>query len=137
MKYQFYNELPDDAKMIREKVFIDEQGFENEFDDIDHHCLHLVIYQENQPVGCARMFEDNHQMIFGRIAVLKDYRHLHLGSEILQHLETKAKELGFQTVCLSAQVQATNFYLKNGYQAYGEEYLDEFCPHIHMQKQIS
>lgn len=28
------------------------------------------------------------------------------------------------------------FYEKNGFQAYGEEYLDEFCPHIHMEKRL-
>lgn len=136
MKYQFYNELPQEAKMIREKVFMQEQGFHDEFDERDHHCLHFVLFKDQQPIGCARMYEDHRHMVLGRIAVLKEYRHLHLGSEILKQLENKASELGFNVVELSAQVQAMNFYIKNGYQAYGEEYLDEFCPHIHMQKQL-
>ncbi len=46
MKYQFYNQLPKDAKFIREEVFMKEQGFLNEFDDIDSRCLHLVIGDE-------------------------------------------------------------------------------------------
>ena len=32
MNYQFYKTLPQEAKMIREKVFVEEQGFNNEFD---------------------------------------------------------------------------------------------------------
>lgn len=136
MRFQFYNYLPQEAKMIREKVFVEEQGFENEFDDIDSTCLHLVIFQNHQPVGCARMFDDQGEMILGRIAVLKEYRHLHLGSYILQCLENKAKELKYTRVILSAQVRASHFYLKNDYEAYGEEYLDEYCPHIHMKKDI-
>lgn len=134
MKFQFYNELVEDAKMIREKVFVEEQGFENEFDDIDLSCLHLVVYNDNQPIGCARMFDEKGVMILGRIAVLKEARHLHIGSQILQLLEAKAKELGYHEVLLSAQSRVRQFYEKNGYIAYGEEYLDEYCPHRHMKK---
>ena len=137
MKFVFYDELNKDEKMIREKVFVEEQGFENEFDDIDQTCLHLVIYKDNLPVGCARMYSQGQEMILGRIAVLKEYRKLHLGSEILSVLESKAKELKFDTVSLSAQVRAMPFYKKNGYSEYGEEYLDEFCPHLHMKKYIA
>ena len=33
MNYQFFNKLPEEAKMIRQKVFVEEQGFQNEFDE--------------------------------------------------------------------------------------------------------
>ena len=135
MKYQFYNQLPKDAKFIREEVFMKEQGFLNEFDDIDSRCLHLVIGDE-KPIGCARMYEENDNMVLGRIAILKEYRHLHLGSYILQILEHKAKEMCYSKVILSAQVRVKPFYKKNGYQEDGDEYLDEFWPHVHMYKDI-
>ena len=136
MKFQFYNSLPTAAQMIREKVFVEEQGFENEFDDIDSSCLHLIVYKDEQPIGCARMFEQDGVMILGRIAVLKEARHEHIGSQILAILEKKASELGYHEVVLSAQIQAKEFYLKNGYQSFGEAYLDETCPHIHMRKEL-
>lgn len=135
MKFEFSQVLPIGAKMIREKVFVLEQGFENEFDDIDNIAYHLVVF-DKEPVGTARMFDEEGTMILGRIAVLKEYRHLHIGSQILQALENKAKELGYHEVVLSAQVRAKSFYEKNGYVCFGEEYLDEYCPHIHMKKMI-
>ncbi len=119
---------------MREQVFIEEQGFQNEFDDIDARSWHLVIYDYHTPIGCARMYDENGVVIFGRIAVIKEKRHKHLGSYILHELEKKARELGYLEAMLSAQVNAKAFYEKNGYVAYGEEYLDEFCPHIHMKK---
>lgn len=134
MNYQFFNVLPIEAKMIREQVFVEEQGFQNEFDDIDARSWHLVIYDYHTPIGCARMYDENGVVIFGRIAVIKEKRHKHLGSYILHELEKKARELGYLEAMLSAQVNAKAFYEKNGYVAYGEEYLDEFCPHIHMKK---
>lgn len=136
MNYQFFNKLPQEAKMIREKVFVEEQGFENEFDQQDEHSWHMVIYDYHTPIGCARMFDQDGEMVFGRIAVLKEKRGRHLGSYILHELEKKAKELGYQQATLSAQVRAKAFYEKNGYEAYGEEYLDEYCPHVHMKKKL-
>lgn len=134
MEYKFYNELNDEAIYIRKEVFMKEQGFINEFDDIDHHCLHLVIYDNNKPIGCARMYEDNHNMTLGRIAVLKEYRGKKAGSYIMSILENKAKELGYKKTVLSAQLRASQFYILNGYIQSGEQYLDEYCPHIHMEK---
>ena len=136
MNYQFFNKLPEEAKMIREKVFVEEQGFQNEFDEQDEHSWHLVIYDYRTPVGCARMFDEKGDIVFGRIAVIPEKRHKHLGSYILHELEKKARELGYPKAKLSAQVSAMGFYKKNGFQAYGEEYLDEFCPHIHMEKRL-
>ena len=33
-----------DARLIRQQVFVEEQGFVNEFDDIDAKAYHAVIY---------------------------------------------------------------------------------------------
>lgn len=134
MNYKFYETLPKEAIYIREEVFMKEQGFQNEFDDIDHHCLHLVVFKEDKPIGCARMYEENNKMILGRIAVLKDYRKQNVGTYIMSLLEHKAKELNFNITALSAQVRASSFYKNNGYIQSGEEYFDEYCPHIHMEK---
>lgn len=136
MNYQFFNKLPQEAKMIREKVFVEEQGFEKEFDELDDRCWHMVIYDYQTPIGCARMYDEDGEMVFGRIAVIQEKRGRHLGSYILHELEKKAKELGYQQATLSAQVRAKAFYEKNGYEAYGEEYLDEYCPHVHMKKKL-
>ena len=136
MQYQFYNQLPKEAQEIRQKVFVEEQGFENEFDERDHDCFHFVLFNNHQQIGCARMYEENQAMVLGRIAILKEYRHHHYGTCILQCLENKAKEMHFSQVVLSAQVRASEFYKKNGYIPFGQEYLDEYCPHIHMKKEL-
>ena len=49
---------------------------------------------------------------------------------------SKAKALGGEKVVISAQCQARAFYEKLGYTAFGEEYLDEYCPHIDMEKKL-
>ncbi len=43
MKFKIYDFLSADAKIIRKQVFMEEQGFKNEFDDIDNISFHIVM----------------------------------------------------------------------------------------------
>lgn len=126
-----------DAYAVREAVFILEQGFENEIDEWDDRCIHCVLYKQDKPVACGRFFsEAAGEITIGRIAVLKEYRQDHLGSKVMAEIEKQAAALGYCKAHLSAQCQARGFYEKLGYQAVGEVYLDEHCPHIRMEKQL-
>jgi len=127
-----------DAKKIREEVFIKEQGFINEFDDIDDVAYHIVLYKNGVAVATGRLFsEDNYTCKIGRVAVLKAYRKQHFGELIIKNLEEKAKELGAKQIHLSAQVQAKGFYKKLNYKCIGGVYLDEECLHILMAKSLN
>ncbi len=139
LEYQFNYGKEDfgDAEKIRQLIFVEEQGFENEFDEIDEHAYHVVVYQDNHAIATGRMyFEDEKTMILGRIEVIKEYRGTGLGNKVVKSLENKAKELNCTTVKLSAQQRAQMFYEKLGYHSIGEIYYDEWCPHITMSKNI-
>ena len=60
MKMEIYEGITDDAKEVRTKVFINEQGYSGEFDDTDETAVHFVIYDENNtPVATCRIFWDS------------------------------------------------------------------------------
>lgn len=125
--------------MIREEVFIKEQGFQNEFDDIDDTAIHAVIYMDKQPAGCGRTFKDEQEeglWHLGRLAILVPYRKQGLGAEIIQILEDAACKQGATHMVLSAQDHAIAFYQKCGYQPFGEFYMDEHVPHQMMKKSL-
>ncbi|MGN1433582.1 MAG: GNAT family N-acetyltransferase [Ruminococcus sp.] len=134
--FKVTNTLSEDEKMIRETVFIEEQKFKIEFDDIDDIATHIVMYIDNQSVGCCRLYIQENEYHIGRIAVLKPYRGKGYGEKILLEAEKVAKEKGADCVKLSAQVRASGFYEKLGYKKYGEIYFDEYCEHIAMKKEI-
>lgn len=48
MEYKIFDNLPQEAKDIRTAVFIDEQGFKNEFDGIDDTAKHILIYHNGK-----------------------------------------------------------------------------------------
>ena len=121
-----------DAKIIREAVFIKEQGFQNEWDDIDSQAFHTVVYYDENPIATGRAFKIDNKYHIGRVAVLPSFRRKNIGNLVMKTLEAQIKCSGADTVELSSQVRAKEFYMSQGYHAFGEEYLDEFCPHIRL-----
>ena len=134
--FKVTNTLSEDEKMIRETVFIEEQKFKIEFDDTDDIATHIVMYIDNNPVGCCRLYKRENEYHIGRIAVLKPYRGKGDGEKILLEAEKVAKEKGADSISLSAQLRASGFYEKLGYKKHGEIYFDEYCEHIAMKKDI-
>lgn len=122
-----------DAHAIRIKVFVEEQGFVSEIDDLDDEAWHLVMYDGVTPAATARAFIDDAGLCkIGRVAVMREYRGQHLGEQLMLHFEDELKKLGARQFKVSAQVRASGFYEKLGYVRHGEEYLDEYCPHVDM-----
>lgn len=129
--------LNDDAKLIREEVFVKEQKFVAEFDEIDNTATHMVIYDDNSPIACCRFFRgEDGEYIAGRLAVLKEHRGRHLGALMIAEIEKCVKALGCKKLSLSAQTRAKGFYEKQGFKAVGDTYFEEYCEHIHMEKMI-
>ena len=139
MEIKVFDSLPQDAKDIRTQVFIEEQGFQSEFDDIDAKALHIVLYLDGVAAATGRTFpemEDLSVWHLGRIAVCKEYRGQGLGLAVVRALESAAEKRGGRLFELSAQTQAQRFYEKAGYTAQGEVYKEEHCPHIKMVKRL-
>ncbi len=130
-----------DAVLIRDTVFVKEQGFENELDEIDATAHHVVFYNEQgKPVATGRTFpaheQDDGVYKIGRVCVLKSARKTGAGRAVMEALERKIKSLGGWEAQLGAQIRAKGFYQRLGYEAFGETFLDEGCPHIMMKKRI-
>jgi predicted GNAT family N-acyltransferase len=122
---------------VRQSVFVEEQGFQNEFDEIDQIAHHLLFLDNDTPIGTARLFLWQGDWHIGRVCVLPEYRGQKIGAFLVKECIEKAKELGqSHTVSISAQVQAESFYEKLGFQKNGNVYLDEHCPHITMTLSI-
>ena len=139
MEIKIYrNGCPAEAAHIRQTVFVDEQKFVDEFDETDDVATHFVMFDGDKPVGCARAFFDENEDAWhiGRVAIIKEYRGKHLGEEIMLFAEEELRKQGVGRVTLSAQVRASGFYKAIGYTPYGEEYYDQYCPHIAMEKRL-
>ncbi|MGZ8254304.1 MAG: GNAT family N-acetyltransferase [Burkholderiaceae bacterium] len=121
------------ATPIRYTVFVEEQRVpeESEIDDWDPLCVHALAFDAaGKTVGTGRLLPDGH---IGRMAVLKDARHLGVGSALLVALMQEARRRSHAHAILSAQTHAIPFYRRHGYAVIGGEYMDCGIPHVDMK----
>ena len=153
----------DDAALVRRAVFVDEQGYEIEFDQIDEasDCIHVTLYADGQLAGCSRVFPEELERaadaealvppacdmdegvvagetyIMGRVAVLPAMRRRGLASAIVDTSSSCARDAGAKLIKLHAQEYVLPLYAKAGYtQIAPVDYEDEGQPHVWMAKRV-
>lgn len=122
------------AMPLRERVFVVEQGVPadmelDEFDAVSCHALGLS--PAGEVVATGRLLPDGH---IGRMAVDAAWRGRGLGGRILEHLVEEAWRRGLDEVMLNAQISAIAFYLRHGFEAEGETFMDAGIVHRAMRR---
>lgn len=136
IKIKKYNSLPDCALDIRITVFVHEQGFVDEVDEIDKVAIHLVMFDGEDPIATCRIFKDekSDDYILGRLAVLRDYRGRGCGKMMLREAEKAAREQKACSLRLHSQYHAKEFYEKCGYKICSDIEYEQNSPHVWMTK---
>lgn len=103
--------LSQDARIIRQEVFVEEQGFHHEFDEIDSRAWHLVLYENGQAAGCCRLFSSDQPEVYilGRLAVRKSCRGRQYGERLVREAEAWLRGRQVKRLALSAQVRVRPF----------------------------
>ena len=129
--------LPEEARLLRTLIFIEEQGFVREFDDLDDAAVHIVAFDGDKPIGTCRYYpRPDGSYAIGRLAVAREYRGKGVGSALVLEAERRVALLGAKTTVVSAQLRAAGFYRSLGYTEQGSPYPEEHVPHILMVKGI-
>ncbi|MGN6313680.1 MAG: GNAT family N-acetyltransferase [Rhodanobacteraceae bacterium] len=119
---------------VREEVFVREQNVppEMELDEDDPRSVHAMARAADGMVIAAGRMTPAGQI--GRMAVLKNWRDRGVGSSLLQLLLEQARTRGMAEVRLHAQADATDFYLKHGFEIAGEDFMEAGILHrpMHM-----
>jgi predicted GNAT family N-acyltransferase len=121
-------------KNIREQVFIQEQKVtpELEWDGMDEKAMHFLVFKDEEAIGCARAIVLKNYMQLGRMAVLKKYRDMGVGSALLEKAIVTAKLNQLSSIHISAQCNALDFYVKFGFEVMSDIYLDAEILHRDM-----
>lgn len=116
---------------VRKAVFVDELGIapELEWDDRDTQACYAVAVMHEKILGIGRMQRDGE---IGRIAILPEWRRRGIGSRIIHRLIEAATQARQNSVYLSSQLDAVNFYAKHGFVRTGETYIAAGMPHQRM-----
>ncbi len=119
------------AYSIRLTVFVHEQGVPEalELDTDDALAWHAVILDHGKAIATGRLLRNGK---IGRLAVLKEYRGLGLGSELLKTLVSYGRQEEIKQFFLHAQTTAIGFYERHGFNAIGLPFEAAGIDHIKM-----
>ena len=121
-----------EIRFIRTQVFVLEQRVpeELEWDGLDDTAIHVLAFTSGQiPAGTARLLISGQ---IGRMAVLKQYRNMGIGTAILVKLIQIAASHNINPLFLNAQLHAIRFYEKHGFIPDGGIFDDAGIPHRKM-----
>jgi predicted GNAT family N-acyltransferase len=130
-----WQDMESHLRRIRTTVFIEEQNVpeEMEWDEYDETCTHVIVEINGDYVATGRLLEVGQ---IGRMAVLKSYREMGIGSKVLEKLLSIAKSIGMKTIFLNAQLDAIGFYRKYGFEEEGNIFDDAGILHRKMKKML-
>lgn len=123
------------ALRIRFAVFVDEQQVppELEPDEYDADARHLLATVGGESAGTLRVVDKGAGVAkIGRVAVLSPYRSRGIGRLLMRCALDEARNAGFTSAVLDAQVPVIPFYERLGFVAEGPVFDDAGIPHRHM-----
>lgn len=124
---------------LRTLVFVVEQNCVfQDMDGKDAIALHLLAYDEEKNVACARLFKAGGYYdlsSIGRVVVHPDYRSLKLGHQLMTNAIAGIKDHFNETnIKIGAQLYLKKFYESHGFLASSGIYLEDNIEHIEMIK---
>lgn len=124
---------------LRRRVFIEEQQVPEaeEVDGRDTEALHILVKNDAEAIGCARILLIGDTGKIGRVCVLAEYRGQGIGVALIEAaLQVLRDQPGITKAKLGSQTHAIGFYEKLGFRAVGPEYLDAGIAHRDMLRDL-
>jgi len=130
-------ELFTETYKIRTLVFVEEQAVpsEEEKDEYESICRHFLAEKDGIAVGTARWRKTDKGVKLERFAVLSEYRGMGIGELLVEKVIANIKaSVTLETIIYChAQIQAQNFWEKQGFEAEGEIFYEANIPHYYMK----
>lgn len=129
----YKNAVPPEAAQLRQSIFVDEQGFVDEFDEYDEKSVHIVMFDGDEPVATLRFYDEGGGSYhIGRVAVKRDRRGEGLGRLLIDEAVRSVREIGGRRLTVGAQEDKAGFYARCGFKQCGERYFEQDYPHVSM-----
>lgn len=126
----------DICQNIRFQVFVKGQNVpvDEEIDGLDSKCEHYLLFEQQNPIGTARVrFVDNYAKI-ERVAILETHQGKGLGQKLMTYIIKDIQKNSMTPKAkLGAQTHAIKFYEKLGFEVCSDEYIDAGIQHKNMQ----
>ena len=122
---------------LRAEVFIVEQNCPyQDLDGMDQRAVHLLGYDGDLLVSCARIFAPGDcytEASIGRVITKPSHRSKKIGHELMKTaIDYCLKTYNHPPIKISAQAYLEKFYESHGFNTISDIYLEDNIPHIKM-----
>ena len=125
------------AYMVRWVVFCGEQSvrYDIERDEFEDTATHVLGEIDGEPVAAGRLRCLPDYAKLERIAVRAPYRGRGIGAEVTRFLIRLARERGYSSFRMNAQVYLEEFYGRLGFRKVGENFMEAGIEHVPMVRE--
>ena len=124
---------------LRNTTFVAEQKITlPDLDDEDLIATQVYVLNQKQTTALVtcRLFQEDGKWMLGRVAVAKEARGMHLGSQMLEAVHQFLQADHVAALYCHAQMRVKPFYDKLGYQVIGEPFDEGGVEQVMMKKII-
>jgi len=95
----------------------------------DAEAVPFLALDGGYPSGSARLLRCAH---IGSVSALRHWRGMNVGGALMKAAIEEAERRGLHEQRLTAQVHATSFYERLGFEVVSDEFLEAGLPHVDM-----
>lgn len=120
---------------LRKVIFTEEQNIpqSREQDGKDDIAEHFLLFDNDIPIGVARVIFADQKAIVQRVGVLGKYRGSGLGKTLMRFIIDFCYDRKCFQIELGSQEHAIGFYKTLGFRTVGDKYFDAGIPHAKME----
>lgn len=129
----------DAALLLRERILRAPLGLTLSQADLVHErkCFHLGGF-DGARLAAVLLLQpvDEHTVQMRQVAVAQERQRSGVGSRLVSFAEEFARQKGYRAMIAHARLTALGFYLRLGYRASGEEFMETTVPHRLVMKTL-
>lgn len=111
--------------------------FSDEFLQQDAYQHHIAAFENDKLIGILLLKPiENKIFQMRQVAVDQNYQGKGIGSLLVEFSENFARQNNIYKIILHARINAVEFYLRQGYQIVGNEFIEVTIPHFCMEKNL-
>jgi ribosomal protein S18 acetylase RimI-like enzyme len=111
--------------------------FELEELPTEESSLHLVALKDHKVIGCVLFHPEGDTGRMHQLAVSADHQARGIGTQLVQVLEERLKDDGYQSLYKEVRLPVIEFFEKIGYRPEGELYERSGLDHRRMRKDLT
>jgi predicted GNAT family N-acyltransferase len=110
-KYLLFGDCYDDVIYVRKQCV----SRKNVEDEMDNEAIHVIVYENKEPIACGRMLIQENKSIFDNIYVIEGKRRNKIGDFTLRLLIEKVNVMCIKEIVLWCQKENREFFKSVGF----------------------